>query len=221
MSIIDRILTVLTPYDCLGCGCEGSLLCIACIQELTMVPERCYRCLAPSPGSLTCTGCLTASHLYRVRAGASYSGVAKELVGQLKFAGAQAAAERMALRLRSSLDLDRTVLIVPVPTATSRVRGRGYDQAKLLARELSRQTRLPYLNGLVRSGHTHQVGASRERRQRQLQDAFRVRDPSKMRDRNILLIDDVVTTGATLEVAARVLQAAGAARIEAVVFCAA
>jgi ComF family protein len=145
--------------------------------------------------------------------------MAKELVGRLKFYGAQAAAKQMTARLLPVLPAE--ALIVPVPTANKRVRGRGYDQAKLLARELSRQSRLPYLDCLVRSGHTHQVGSSRQQRQQQLRGAFRIIDPAKIRGCCILLVDDVVTTGATLEAAAQTLGIAGADRIEAAVFCAA
>lgn len=219
MSFIDRLLTVLTPYECLGCTAEGDLLCAACIQQLTGLPERCYRCLLPSPDALTCPACRPASPLYRVRAGSAYSDAAKELVARLKFSGARASARLMAARLVSFVDTDS--MIVPVPTATSRVRSRGYDQAKLLGRELSRQARLPYLDCLVRAGQTHQVGASRQQRLRQLSNAFRVGTSGKVCGRRILLVDDVVTTGATLESAALVLRAAGASRIEAAVFCAA
>ena len=221
MRIIDQLLTILTPYECLGCSNEGNLLCTACIQQLTPIPERCYRCLIASPDAFTCPNCTALSLLYRLRAASPYSGIAKELVGRLKFSGAQAAAERMALCLRSLLESEGKLLIMPVPTASSRVRTRGYDQAKLLARELSRQTRLPYLDGIARSGHTHQVGASRERRKQQLHGAFRVTTPRKIQARHILLVDDVITTGATLEAAAKVLRASGAAQVEAVVFCAA
>jgi ComF family protein len=125
----------------------------------------------------------------------------------------------MAARLRPLLPTGRDVVIVPVPTATSRVRQRGYDQAKLLARALSRQARLPYLDCLARTGQAHQHGASRSQRLRQLTAAFRVRRQRAVRGSHIVLIDDVVTTGATLEAAAAVLHAAGATRVEAVVFC--
>lgn len=216
MSLIDRLLTILTPYECLGCAAEGDLLCSVCIQQLPVSPERCYRCLRSSPLSLTCSGCVSETGLYRVRAVASYAGHAKELVGRLKFSGARAAAPQMAACM-ASLVQDR-FSIVPVPTATSRIRGRGYDQARLLARELGRHTRMQYLDCLIRSGHTHQVGASRQQRQSQLRGAFRINAPDKVRGRRILLIDDVVTTGATLETAARVLRAAGAERVEAAVF---
>jgi ComF family protein len=221
MSFIDQLLSVLAPYECLGCRAEGNLLCKACTHQLTVLQERCYRCLKLSAGAFTCPACRVASNLYRVRAGAAYSGVAKKLVWKLKSAGAQAAAQSMAARLLPLAGTSKELLVVPVPTATNRVRGRGYDQAKLLARELSRQARLPYLDCLMRSGHTHQVGALRHQRLSQLDGAFRVKDLQKIRGKHILLVDDVLTTGATLEAAAAVLRAAGAVWIEAAVFCAA
>jgi ComF family protein len=154
-----------------------------------------------------------------VLARTSYAGVAKELVSGLKFSGTRTAANVMAACMLPLLPADTSgVMIVPVPTAASRVRGRGYDQAKLLARELSRQTRLPYLDCLARDGHTRQVGTSRRQRQRQLQGAFRVKRPVETRGADIMLVDDVSTTGATLESAAVALGAEEAGRISAVVF---
>lgn len=167
----------------------------------------------------TCPVCVATGQVHCLRAAAVYSGLAKELVGRLKFSGSQSAAREMAALLVPLLPTDRSWLIMPVPTATRRVRSRGYDQARLLAREVSLHTGLPYAECLVRSGQTHQVGASRERRLWQLQDSFRATGPAKIRGRHILLIDDVVTTGATLEAAARTLRMYGAVRIEAAVFC--
>lgn len=218
MSVIDRILAVLTPYECLSCTDEGNLLCAGCIQQLTTPPERCYQCGKSSKSGLTCLECAATSSLYRVRTGTAYTGVAKELVARLKFAGAQAAARPMAARLMPVMDQERDLIIMPVPTATSRVRGRGYDQAKLLARELSRQAHLPYADRLIRGGQTHQVGSSRVQRLHQLQGAFRLSDPQKVYDKHILLVDDVLTTGATLESAAKLLKTHGAACVEAMVF---
>jgi ComF family protein len=105
-----------------------------------------------------------------------------------------------------------------VPTATSHVRERGYDQARLLAREISRQGRYTYLDCLSRVGQTRQVGASRERRQRQLRGVFRASVPDRVQNRLILLVDDVATTGSTLEIAAYALKSAGVRNIEALVF---
>lgn len=223
MSIIDRLLTLLAPYECLGCPAEGSLLCVPCRRRLPALPGRCYRCLRPSPGGLTCAGCGDGrGGLYRVLARTAYAGNAKGLVSGLKFSGTRMAAKIMAECMVPLLPVDAYgAVIVPVPTAASRVRGRGYDQAKLLARELSRQTHLPYLDCLARGGRTRQVGMSRRQRLSQLEGAFRVSVPGVIRGKDLLLIDDVVTTGATLEAAAVSLRTSGAGRIGAVVFCAA
>lgn len=223
MSFLDRILAILAPHECLGCSAEGSLLCAGCAaRSLPPLPERCYRCQLPSPGWAVCVACRPVSGLQTVRSFAAYDGLAKELIKRLKFSGAQAAASIMAAHLSTLMEVSPGTLIVPVPTATSRARRRGYDQASLLARELSRQTRLSSLDCLARSGQTHQVGSSRQQRTHQLSGAFRLRAPQKnLKGMNIILIDDVVTTGATLEAATRALRPAGPARIEAVTFCAA
>lgn len=219
MSFLDRLIGKIAPHNCLACGAEGYLLCAACTDRLAAVPGHCYRCEKLSPGGLTCETCRPASRLYRVQVATAYDGSAKALIWQLKLAGARAAVRIMARRMAALVKYDATTpVVIPVPTATSRVRQRGYDQAELLARELARQTRLPYLDCLARHGQAHQHGVPRQQRLTQLGSAFRVVRPKAVRGANILLVDDVITTGATLEAAAATLKAAGAARIDAVVF---
>jgi ComF family protein len=109
-------------------------------------------------------------------------------------------------------------VLVHVPTATGRVRTRGYDQARLLAREISRASGLRRQRLLARSGQTHQMGSGRTERLRQLEGAFRPLRLSDIQGKHIVLVDDVLTTGTTLELAARVLMHAGAARVDALVF---
>lgn len=111
--------------------------------------------------------------------------------------------------------LPDNVVLVPVPTATGRVRQRGYDQALLLTKELSRHTGLPYRKLLTRRGQAHQVGADRTTRKQQLAGAYAAKSAKGLR---VVLIDDVMTTGATLEAAASVLQKAGASQIDALTF---
>jgi ComF family protein len=168
--------------------------------------------------SLTCSACRKASPLRSVQVAAVYGAVAKSLIWKLKLAGAQSAAAIMAKPMAALLTEATEAIIIPVPTATSRVRQRGYDQAALLARALSRQTRLPYYHCLARSGQTHQHGLGRQDRLTQLTTAFRIKRPKLVYNSHIILVDDVATTGATLEAAASVLQIAGAVRVDAVVF---
>jgi competence protein ComFC len=226
MSIFDLLISKIAPHECLNCRVEGSLMCISCINKLVVVPERCYRCHEFSPDWLTCRGCQPTSYLSSVRVGTVYEGGAKDLIWKLKLAGARSAARIMAETLaprvqQAAKPLNQNAqapIIVPVPTATGRARQRGYDQARLLARELARQTRLPYRDCLARQGQLHQHGLTRRQRLSQLNGAFRVTRPQIIKKGNIILVDDVVTTGATLEAAASVLKAAGARQIDAVIF---
>ena len=218
MSVIDDLLSLLAPHECLGCGAEGALLCHSCSQQLKLPPPRCYRCHRLSPNNRTCEHCRSSSHLYAVHTRTIYRGFAKDLVWRLKFTGAQSAAAEMAGLM---MQLSRTAahgVLMPVPTATQRVRSRGYDQAVLLTKQLSRLTGLPWLHGVRRISQAHQVGAGRQQRLRQLQAAFVVSNPATVRGAHIILVDDVVTTGATLEATAAALRSAGAQRVEAIVF---
>ncbi len=157
-------------------------------------------------------------HLIGLQAFTTYEGVAKKLIWKLKSGGAQAAAEDMARAMAGLLPTEKKVVVVSIPTATSRVRQRGYNQAQLLGRQLAWQAHLPWLDCLARSGQLHQVGANREQRRRQLQDSLRVTQRRWVRGAHIILVDDVVTTGATFEAAACVLATAGAASVQALAF---
>jgi len=166
----------------------------------------------------TCPACRRQSALYAVRAATGYDGVAKDLVWRLKFDGMVAAAAEMARCLAPLMPAGPDVLLVPLPTATSRVRQRGYDQAGLLVRELSRLTGLPHATCLRRLGQHHQVGAGRQQRLAQLKDAYRPINAKLIAGKHIILVDDVLTTGASLEAAATTLKTAGARRITGLVF---
>jgi ComF family protein len=144
--------------------------------------------------------------------------MAKELVWRLKFSGARAAAQEIARLLAADMQLPADVVVVHAPTASSRLRRRGYDQAQLIARALARELGLPYLSILKRVGQQQQVGAGRQQRLAQLSEAFRVSQPAVIKDTHVLLVDDVLTTGATLEAAAKTLKTAGAKRVSGVVF---
>ncbi len=224
MSIIDIFLAGLAPYNCLGCGVEGKLICGGCRAGLPAVSERCYRCYAPSPASLTCNDCLTLSSPQSVRVVTIYKGVAKDILWKLKSGGAQAAAREMASLLlpltkpNADTAISTPTLVVHLPTATTRVRQRGYDQARLLARALARQARLSYADVLTRSGQSNQVGATRAERLVQLDGAFRVNSAWQVRGAHILLVDDVLTTGASFEAATKALRQAGAAQVDAIAF---
>ena len=213
--MLEQLIAWYAPHTCLGCGTEGALLCAACVHAIEPVADRCYRCHQLAARGRTCVACQRHSALYSVRAATTYAGSAKQLIGRLKFGGAQAAADGMA-RAMAALLPDEDVLLVYLPTASSRIRRRGYDQAKLITRHLLRYTGKRSLACLARHGQQRQVGATREQRLKQLRESFTVIRP--VTGAHIVLIDDVTTTGASLEAAAAALKVAGAVRIEAVVF---
>lgn len=219
MSLLDRLTSVFSPYDCLNCGREGALLCDDCGARLKTPAGCCFRCGQLTDGSLTCDSCQQTTALLRVQAATYYSDVAKSLIWQLKFQGAQAVAPLLAKRMAERLAIaQEPAIITHIPTATSRVRSRGYDQAGLVARAFAREVYLPHLSLLARVGQQHQVGADRRQRLTQLAGAFRVTQPNLVRGQHIIIVDDVLTTGATLMAATQVLNAAGARRVESAVF---
>jgi len=220
ISIIEQIVRIFAPHLCVGCGAEeDKLLCRACRTALLPVPSRCYRCKAATERYKVCLDCARHTPLEQVVVGAQYQGLAQELVHHMKYERAQAGIHEIADLLAPLLsNLPEGVVVTSVPTATSRVRARGYDHARLLARALSRLGTLPCQTLLMRMGQAHQVGASRAERLKQLQGTLRPIHAERIRGRHIVLIDDVLTTGATLETAARALKRAGAQSVGALVF---
>lgn len=215
--MLDSLVSIYAPHLCIGCEAEGSLICKSCQQIMRPAVGRCYRCRTLSAFGQTCHSCRRASSLFGVRSVTTYDGLAKDLVYQLKFNGSRAAAATIA-ELLNSQQLSDDCIIVHVPTATGRIRLRGYDQAQLVAKRLAALSGKRYVPALLRTGQHRQVGASRVDRLQHMKDAFIVKSANKLQGSTILLVDDVMTTGATLESAAAALKAAGARRVEAVVF---
>jgi len=220
MLLVEYIISLYAPHICIECGNESNaLLCGHCSSTVPRVPSRCYRCKAVSRDYETCKRCHAQTPLRKVWVTAPYESIAREVVHRTKYERAQAGAQTMA-RLTSPLltGVADDVLLVPVPTASRRVRQRGYDQAVLFARELGELTGLKTARLLARQGQAHQVGAGRTDRLRHLQGAFRVTHPGNIEGKRVILVDDVLTTGATLETAAREFRRAGAKSIDAIVF---
>ncbi len=218
MIDLEHILDLIAPHECVKCSAEGSLLCDRCFGSLASVSPRCYLCFSSQKSYRTCKGCRTKSSLFCVWPVVSYDNpVAKELVRRLKFDRAKEAAKVMARALSGVVPADG-VLITHAPTANARVRMRGYDQSALIAKELSRLSGHPYLPLLARTGVQRQLGQDRKTRKRQLAGAFRVINQDAIQNKQVLVIDDVLTTGSTCEAAASALKRAGAKRVSAAVF---
>lgn len=218
--MLDKILSVLAPHTCLVCGAEGNLLCVWCrLDNVPEVPSRCYHCHASVDQSAVCNKCRKNSPLKHVWVRTYYQSVPKNLIYQLKFGRAKKAAKTIAELLDTSLPaLPKDTVVTYVPTATSRVRVRGYDQSQLIASHLAKQRSLPMARLLVRHGQTRQVGSVRTKRLEQAAKNYGLANNKRLSQKHILIVDDILTTGATLEAASRVLRKTGAKQVNAAVF---
>lgn len=216
MSIIDTLLGYIAPHYCIGCDIEGSLLCSKCdLTEIAPI-SRCYRCHALTSCFRTCASCRSSTPLRSIIAVRPYAGLHRELIQSLKFNGAQTAAAIIADTMLKYIPEDS--MIVPLPTSTRHVRLRGFDHTKLITGRIKHRKTNEIVYALSRVGQQQQRGSNRLTRIKQLEKAYRIRLPHKIVGQRILLIDDVSTTGASLEAAAIVLKRAGAKSVDAIVY---
>ena len=230
-ALRDAALDLFFPRRrCMACGSPEGVregLCARCEARLTRVPDRvCERCgdVAQAPG--LCPRCRAASPPYAAaRAALLYEGPARTLVLAMKFRGefdlpVRRFARAMAQRLAQ--EGWRVDAVVNVPAAPKTLHARGYNQAELLARRLAREAGLPFLRGALRkrSRVRSQVGLGAAERRSNVQGTILIgRGIARAAGKTLLLVDDVMTTGATVEECARVLLAAGAQAVY--VLCAA
>lgn len=209
------------PPRCLLCGeagLNGRDLCPACTAALPWNSSACLRCALPLPTPGTCGACLQKPPaMSETHAVFVYGFPLDRLIPRLKFHNDLAAGRLLSGLMAEGLAaLPRPAALVPVPLHGTRLGRRGYDQALELAAPLAQRLRIPLLaDALLRTRATSpQSELDAIARQRNLRRAFAVRANAVLPD-HIVLIDDVMTTGATLEAAARTLLRAGVVRVDA------
>lgn len=217
----ERLAGWLLPGRCALCGCasQSAPLCAGCRGDLRPNRPSCARCAEPLPQPApACGRCLRRPPPFdRSYAAFRYAWPLDGLLARFKFSGSLAAGRalgRLFAEQAGSDGADRQGLLVPVPLHRRRLRQRGFDQALELAREISRELRMPIASGLLRRARsTHaQTELDAPGRRRNVRGAFEIvpRALARLEGRPpLVLIDDVMTTGSTAAECAKVLRRHG------------
>lgn len=213
----DALIETAYPRRCAGCGRRGTWLCDACEHQVArLAPPWCRRCGEPAAHRCRCPDLPPA--LAAVRSAVPYDGWARQAIIRCKYAGEWARAEHLATLLPPLIaDVGPSDGLVPVPLHPRRERVRGYNQARLLAEHAAMLCSSRVCEVIVRTRLTaQQVGLDAQARRANVRDAFSVPDHQTVQGRRLIVIDDVLTTGATLGSCATALMAAGATWVAAV-----
>ena len=207
--LLEALINLLFPPKCPFCGkvLETPGICPACEKALPWTAET--EGLRQGPGGLRCAAPLW------------YEGLTREGLLRFKFQGASAAAEslgELVARCAAERFSGEFDAVTWVPVSKKRLRKRGYDQAKLLAGELSERTGIPCCRLLkkTRNNPAQSGTGGAEKRRANVSGVYTALKPEKIKGKSILLVDDIVTTGATLSECGRILLSAGAGEVRAV-----
>jgi competence protein ComFC len=206
---MPAIVDLLFPGSCAGCGARAWPLCGRCTRQVAVVtPPWCRRCGRPLEAPVArCRDC-PPGQIDAARAPFLYDGPIRRAIHGMKFSGWHALGSHLAGAMVETGHHLRTEAVTWVPLSRRRLRRRGFDQAEVLARRVADRLDLPVRPMLERVRDTRaQARLSGPERRRALAGAFRSRGPGL--PRRVLLVDDVLTTGATAAACARVLKEAG------------
>jgi ComF family protein len=222
IRFVESILNLIFPPRCVNCRKTGDFFCPKCRESLVYLPQPvCIKCSEPITSGAICHRCQSQKwDIDGIRSVFQYEGAIRQAVIQFKYHNVKALAEPLARLMTPHLELSplNADLLVPVPSHPQRLRERGYNQAALLASKVSEMTSIP-LNErtLVRTKNTSQQAKTDSLAQRieNMTDAFACRSRN-LSGKRILLVDDVCTSGTTLNACAAPLKAAGAASVHGV-----
>jgi len=229
-ALIERCLQFLLPPQCHCCekfleeGQQG--ICPDCLSKIRWIePPLCTLCGVPFLSreieNHPCGACLTRGKYFTMaRAVGYYEGPLREAIHRWKYEEKNYLSlffgEKLAEGFCRYWDPQSFDLIIPVPLHSKRLRERGFNQALLLVKELSRRTRIPYSKRLLQKRilTPPQVNLSGGEREKGVRGSFHIQRDEEIEGKSILLVDDVYTTGATVNECSKVLLKAGAERVD-------
>lgn len=228
-TTLRAVLATLFPDRCVGCQKKGVIFCAVCRGQLHPRATLCIGCdVAQFDDSSLCRKCAKRQHIPLDKLFVVFSyhtPIVRASIHALKYHNMRrlapilaAGAEKFAPALREAIGRvsEESAVLAPVPLSRRRLRERGFNQSALIAGELAKILHLPLNTNLLKKiietkPQVEMTG--RKERLANMRDAFAIRDPESIKRKTILLVDDVITTGATMAEAARTLKKAGTSRI--------
>ena len=218
-SVVWSALDALFPPFCCNCGLLGYELCPDCKKMIEILDgmNLCPICGDIMPNGIICSDCQTYKPCYdQLKSWGLYSGILREVIQKIKFNRRLGliryfTASSVEFIKSWNIDIDH---IIPVPLGKSRHHSRGFNQAALIARPISKKLKIPYRpHALTRVKETSsQVGLNSKEREQNVLNAFEG-DMDINRNKSVLVIDDITTTGSTLNECAKALGVAGARKV--------
>lgn len=206
--MLNKLANALMPHYCCSCGTIGAVLCDYCKYDIACdTGAQCFSCFRPVGRTGDICGACKVHHSKGWFVGI-HRGALRELISRYKFERVKAAGGTLATLLHETLpELPGDTKVTCVPTVRAHVRARGYDHAELVAKQFARLRGLPYIASLRRIVNAQQRGMGKVARVAQARRAYAA---SGYVPGRYLLVDDVSTTGATVNYAAKALKDAGA-----------
>ena len=208
-KILKTILDFIFPIKCLNCNIEGEFLCADCFNKIKLRDvKQCPLCNIEQSNEKLCSDCKSKSYLDEVIICADYDNeVLQKTIHHFKYkyiCDLQNSLGQIMTNKLSKVDTPKNLLIIPTPLHKRRHLERGFNQAELLANQLN----LPIINNVLwrKKNIQHQADLNKKQRLKNISNCFAIKNEELIKNKNILLIDDVITTGATLNEQARLLK---------------
>ena len=212
----EKVVDFFFPRRCIGCGKVGDFLCVDCRQKLPRILKPiCKKCGKPESSGTLCSACWgQKTEIDGIRSVFRFEGIIRQAIHDLKYRNLKSISGCLAMLIADYLQ-DNPVhggVLVPVPLHSQRLRERGYNQSGLLVRELGKLIVLPVIDDSLcrlKDSLPQARTTTIDERRKNVKEAFACQG-EELKEKNVILIDDVCTSGATLEACAVALKADGA-----------